>query len=79
VTDYQPTLGTTWEAPGASKANLVSVPGYDVSLLRVEWLDPKDINPVTVKSLVATRDRRVDITTRVKRAFNHSPIREDQT
>ena len=67
TTDYQRALGTTWEAPGANKANLVNVPGYDVTLLRVEWLDPKDIGPVTVRSRVTTRDRQVDITATQKR------------
>jgi transglutaminase-like putative cysteine protease len=68
VSDYQHTLSTTWDAPGASKAGLVSVPGYDVTLLRIEWRDPKDIDPVTVKSRVATRDRQANITNRTPEA-----------
>jgi transglutaminase-like putative cysteine protease len=60
-TDYQRALDTQWTAPGASSAGLVTAPGYDVTLLRVEWLDPKAVQPVTLTSRVATRDRAVDL------------------
>ena len=73
TTDYQRPLGTTWEAPGASKADLVKVPGYDVTLLRVEWPDPAEMNPVTVKSRVTTRDRQVDVAAKPKRRVAEVP------
>ena len=36
ATDYQRLLDVRWEAPGATKAEVVAVRGYDVRLLRVE-------------------------------------------
>jgi transglutaminase-like putative cysteine protease len=63
TTDYQRPLGPMkWDAPGATHADIIVVPGYDVSLLRVEWADPSAIGPVTLKSRIATRDRRIDVT-----------------
>ena len=61
ATDYQRLLDVRWEAPGATKAEVVAVRGYDVRLLRVEWPDPSALGPVSLKTRVATRDREVDI------------------
>jgi transglutaminase-like putative cysteine protease len=61
TTDYQRLLDVKWEAPGATKAEIVAVPGYDVRLLHVEWADPSALGPVSVKTRVATRDHQVDI------------------
>jgi transglutaminase-like putative cysteine protease len=60
-TSYQLPLGTQWDAPGASRAELISAPGYDVVLLRVEWEHSKSARPVTLTNRIATRDRRVDV------------------
>ena len=60
-TDYQRLLEVKWEAPGATKAEVVGVPGYDVRVLHVEWADPGALGPVSLKTRVATRDRQVDI------------------
>jgi transglutaminase-like putative cysteine protease len=59
ATAYQQTLGTHWEAPGASRARLVTIPGYGVELLSVEWPDAHAVGSVTLSSRVRTRDRRV--------------------
>jgi transglutaminase-like putative cysteine protease len=61
ATDYQHTLDTHWDAPGAARAKLVTLPGYGVELLAVEWPDAKSVGPVTLTSHVRTRDRRVAI------------------
>ena len=61
ATDYQRLLDVKWEAPGATKAEVVAVTGYDVRLLRVEWADPNALGPVSLKTHVATRDRQVDL------------------
>jgi len=66
VTDYQRLLDVKWETPGATKAEIATVPGYDVRLLRVEWADPSALGPVSVKTRVATRDRQVDISSTTK-------------
>jgi transglutaminase-like putative cysteine protease len=58
---YQVALNTHWDAGGASRAALVTDPGYDVVLLRVEWDDPASVNRVTLTNRVATRDRRVEV------------------
>lgn len=58
---YQRRLDVHWEAPGASRARLVTLPGYDVELLSVEWADPKKVGPVHLVSKVRTRDRHVDV------------------
>ena len=60
-TSYQRALGTQWAATGASRAEFVTIPGYDVVLLRVEWPDPKSVSHVTLINRVATRDRRADL------------------
>ena len=60
-TDYQRLLDVKWDAPGATKAEVVGVPGYDVRVLHVEWADPGALGPVSLKTRVATRDRQVDI------------------
>jgi transglutaminase-like putative cysteine protease len=60
-TDYQRRLDVHWNAPGASHAGLVTLPGYDVELLHVEWRDARSIGPVKLVSRISTRDRRVDI------------------
>jgi len=60
-TDYQRLIGTHYDAPGAVRAQLVMVPGYDVQLLNVEWRDPAAVGRVMLTHHVATRDRRVDL------------------
>ena len=64
TTSYQCALGTQWDAAGASRAELVTIAGYDVVLLHVEWPDPKSVSRVTLVNRVATRDRRVDLDSR---------------
>ena len=59
--DYQRLLSTYYDAPGALRAQLVMVPGYDVQLLNVEWADPAAVGRVTLAHRVATCDRRVDL------------------
>ena len=58
-TDYQRAIDVRWTAPGAEHADLVTAPGYDVKMLRVEWADPKSVQPVTLTGVVATRDRAI--------------------
>jgi len=60
-TSYQVALDARWDASGATRAGLISAPGYDVALLRVEWEDPKPAGHVTLTNRVATCDRRVDM------------------
>jgi transglutaminase-like putative cysteine protease len=60
-TSYQVPLDARWEASGASRAGLVTNPGYDIVLLRVEWEDPKTAGRVTLTSRIATRNRRIDV------------------
>lgn len=60
-TEYQRRLELHWDAPGAAQARLVSLPGYDVELLHVEWRDAKSVRPVKIVSRVSTRDRRIDV------------------
>ena len=67
ATDYQRLLDVKWEAPGATKTEVVAVAGYDVRLLRVEWADANTLGPVSLKTHVATRDRQVDIAGTPKR------------
>jgi transglutaminase-like putative cysteine protease len=58
---YQRIISTDFEAPGAVRAQLVTVPGYDVRLFNVEWLDPAAVGRVTLTHRVATGYRRVDL------------------
>ena len=60
-TDYQRALETKWEAPGASRAEVVAIAGYDVKALRIEWPNSKSVQRVTLANRVATCDRRVDV------------------
>jgi len=61
-TNDQVALDTHWEAPGATRAGLITAPEYDVVLLRVEWEDPKSAGPVVLTNRVATRNRQVNVT-----------------
>jgi transglutaminase-like putative cysteine protease len=63
-TGYQRALGTQWDVTGAPRAELVTIAGYDVVLLHVEWPDAKSVSRVTLVNQVATRDRRVDLNSR---------------
>jgi transglutaminase-like putative cysteine protease len=58
--NYQRLISTDYDAPGAVRARLVTVPGYDVQLLNVEWGDPAAVGRVTLTHRVATCYRRVD-------------------
>jgi transglutaminase-like putative cysteine protease len=60
-TNYQVALDTHWDASGATRAELVTAPEYDVVLLRVEWADAKQASRVVLTNRVATHDRRVDV------------------
>jgi transglutaminase-like putative cysteine protease len=60
-TNYQRALETKWEAPGAARAGVVAISGYDVTALRIEWQSPESVQRVTVTSRVATCDRHVDL------------------
>jgi transglutaminase-like putative cysteine protease len=59
--NYQRLISTHYDAPGAGRAQLVMVPGYDVQLLNVEWGDPAAVGRVTLTHRVATRFRRADL------------------
>ncbi|MEP7042241.1 MAG: transglutaminase-like domain-containing protein [Dokdonella sp.] len=61
ATAYQHTLNTRWDAPGAAYAKLVTLPGYGVELLGVDWSGAQAVAGVTVTSQVQTRDRRVSL------------------
>jgi transglutaminase-like putative cysteine protease len=61
-TSYQVALDTHWEAPGATRAGLITAPEYDVVLLRVEWENPRSAGHVALTNRVATRNRQVDVT-----------------
>ena len=76
-TDYQRLLDTKLTVDGGGgRADLLTVPGYDVTLLRVEWADPKSIGPVTLTNRVATRDRAVNIANSGSRARAHAGSHE---
>src|SRR6185312_6158544 len=75
-TDYQRLLDVKWDAPGATKAEVVAVRGYDVRALLVEWTDPGALGPVSLKARVATRDRQVDISAKSQ---GHRPARESES
>jgi transglutaminase-like putative cysteine protease len=61
-TDYQRLLDTRFTVDGdGGHAEIVTAPAYDVSLLQVQWSDPKSIGPVTLTNRVTTRDRQVNI------------------
>lgn len=59
--NYQRLIDTNYDAPGSVRAQLVTVPGYDVRLLSVEWGDPAAVGRVAITHRVATRNRRVDL------------------
>jgi transglutaminase-like putative cysteine protease len=59
--NYQRFITTNYDAPGAVRAQIVMVPGYDVQLLNVEWGDPAAVGRVTLTHHVATCYRRVDL------------------
>jgi transglutaminase-like putative cysteine protease len=59
--DYQRLLSTDYDAPGAARAQLVMVPGYDVQLLNVEWENAAAVGRVTLTHRIATCYRRVDL------------------
>ncbi len=61
ASNYQRLLSTDYDAPGAVRAQLVMVPGYDVQLLNVEWGDAAAVGRVTLTHRVATCYRRVDL------------------
>ena len=63
TSDYQRPLGTHWDAPGSTRAELAAPPGYDVRLLHVQWRDAAAVAPVTLTCRVATRDRRASLGT----------------
>ena len=72
-TDYQRLLDTKFTVDGGGgRADLLTAPGYDVTLLRVEWTDPKSIGPVTLTNRVATRDREVNIASSKSHAHPHA-------
>jgi transglutaminase-like putative cysteine protease len=59
--NYQRLISTDYDAPGAVRAQLIMIPGYDVHLLNVEWGDPAAVGRVTLTHRVATCYRRVDL------------------
>jgi hypothetical protein len=61
-TDYQRFLDVKYTVGGAGgRVDMLTAPGYDVTLMRVEWTDPKSTGPVTLVNRVATCDREVNI------------------
>ncbi|MGO8968532.1 MAG: transglutaminase-like domain-containing protein [Myxococcaceae bacterium] len=61
-TDFQKTLGNTWEAPGGH-ASLAHDARYGVTMVSAEW--PEGVKPVLeVKSNVSTRNWNVDLAAR---------------
>ena len=58
---YQRTLGVSFSAPGATKAELFAVPGSDVRMIAVQWADANAPHRVEVTSQIAVLDRSVDL------------------
>lgn len=62
VGDYQRTLATEWNAPGA-RTRAATTGGYDVRMVAVEWPSAPEGEPLkaTLTNKVAIRDRDVDL------------------
>ncbi len=62
VGDYQRTLATAWNAPGA-RTRAATTGGYDVRMVAVEWPSAPAGEPLkaTLTNKVAIRDRDVDL------------------
>lgn len=58
---YQRTLDVAFNAPGATKAELYSVPGTDVRMVAVQWADASAAHTVEVTSRIAVLDRATDL------------------
>ena len=71
-TAYQRRLELRWDAGASGRAQLASIPGYDVQLLHVNWSDATPGMRVTVTSRVATRDHAVDLSARQAHAAGAS-------
>jgi transglutaminase-like putative cysteine protease len=54
---YQRLISTEYDAPGAVRAQPLRLPGYDVQLLNVEWVDSAAVGRVILSHRIATRDR----------------------
>ena len=59
--NYQHTLDVSFKAPGATKAELVTLPGSDVRMVVVHWADANAPQAVEITSRIATRDRAADL------------------
>jgi transglutaminase-like putative cysteine protease len=64
--DWQRRIAIDFDAPGARSARLVTQPGYGVEMLHVSWPDAQSVGHVELTSRVATRDRSVDLESRVR-------------
>lgn len=58
LSGYQRTLDVSFNAPGATKAELYAVPGTDARMVAVDWADAKQPHTVEVTSRVALLQER---------------------
>lgn len=58
---YQRTQDVSFNAPGATKAALYSVPGTDARMVAVQWADANAPHTVEVTSRIAIQDRSTDL------------------
>ena len=58
---YQRTLDVSFNAPGATKAELYAMPGSDVRMVAVQWADANAPHTVEVTSRIAVLDRATDL------------------
>ncbi|MEG3002069.1 MAG: transglutaminase domain-containing protein [Comamonas sp.] len=61
LTGYQRTVDVSFNAPGATKAELYSVPGTDARMIAVQWADASAAHTVEVTSRIAVLDRATDL------------------
>lgn len=58
---YQRTVDVSFNAPGATKAELYRVPGTDARMIAVQWADASAAHTVEVTSRIAVLDRATDL------------------
>lgn len=58
---YQRTLDVSFNAPGATKAELFTLPGTDVRMIAVQWDKANAAHTVSVTSRIAVLDREINL------------------
>lgn len=58
---YQRTLDVSFNAPGATKAELLTLPGTDVRMIAVQWDKADTAHTVSVTSRIAVLDREINL------------------